>query len=223
VPASQRLDRQGTSRRVAEHIRELIFNGTLRAGARIPQDEIAAELGISRLPVREALIALESDGLVQTEPHRGTFVVEVTPTDLRDHYSICGVIHGMAAARAAEVMTRAQFAELRTLNERMLVEDDRDKLYELHWAFHQTINRVGGSRRLRAVLHQLSHNLPQSLFTSISPRDVDAGSIHAAILDALESRDPVRAAELCRTHLENEADLVIKHLREHGLWGSASR
>lgn len=207
------------SQRVAEEIRELIFRGELVGGEKVPQDTIATRLGVSRLPVREALIALEADGLVYTEQHRGTFVSVFTPEDLRDHYSICGLVHGLAASRAAASASDADLEELRRLNEAMTAESDDARLYSLHWAFHQLINRIGGTRRLRAVLHQLSHNLPRSLFTGISPRDVDASVAHADLIEALVARDGERAALLTRRHLEVEAELVISRLVRQGLWG----
>ena len=172
---------------------------------------------MSRLPVREALIALESDGMVATEPHRGTFVSRITTEDLLDHYYICGVVHGLAGSRAAEVISEEQVSELTDLNEQMASEEG-DKAYELHFAFHQRINRIGGSRRLRAVLHQLSHQLPHSLFTSVAPSDIDAESVHHEILAALRARDGATVAELCRAHLAREGQLVVARLEARGLW-----
>lgn len=218
--ATRRISRQSVSFQVAEHIREQIFAGELGFGSKVPQDAIAEELGVSRLPVREALVALESDGMVTTEPHRGTFVADISPEDLLDHYGICGVVHGMAASRAADTITAEQLDELTAVNDAMVGESDAARAYELHWTFHQTINRIGGSRRLRAVLLQLSHQLPGSLFTSVSPTDIDAATAHAAILDALRAGDGAAAAALCRDHLAREGQLVIDRLRARGLWAS---
>lgn len=219
VGINGRISRRNVSFEVAEFIREAIFAGELRFGAKVPQEEIAARLGVSRLPVREALIALESDGMVFTEPHRGTFVANILPEDLLDHYKICGVIHGLAASRAAVVITEQELADLDDVNTRMASErGDAENAYALHWTFHQSINRIGGSPRLRAVLHQLSHQLPQSLFTSVSPEQIDAVAAHRSILRAFRERQPDRAAEACREHLEREGSLVVANLRARGLW-----
>lgn len=217
--ATRRISRQSVSFEVAEHIRERIFTGELGFGSKVPQDAIAEELGVSRLPVREALVALESDGMVVTEPHRGTFVADISPEDLLDHYGICGVVHGMAASRVAAIITDEQLGELTDVNDAMVAESDPARAYEHHWTFHQTINRLGGSRRLRAVLHQLSHQLPGSLFTSVSPVDIDAATAHADILTAFRGRDAAAASELCRAHLAREGELVVDRLRAQGLWG----
>ncbi len=215
----RKITRQNVSFEVAEHIREQIFSGRLPFGSKVPQDAIAESLGVSRLPVREALIALESDGMVTTQSHRGTFVADISAEDLLDHYKICGVIHGLAAGRAAHVISAEQLAELEATNARMLEETDPAKAYELHWNFHQSINRIGGSRRLRAVLHQLSHQLPHSLFTSVEPADIGAGAAHGAILAALRDGDADAASARSREHLEREGELVVGRLCEAGLWG----
>src|SRR5207237_8707874 len=72
----------------------------LRPGQRVPQDEIARELGISRIPIREALIALESGGWVTIELHRGAFVTALDEQAVRDHYELYGLVYGFAARRA---------------------------------------------------------------------------------------------------------------------------
>lgn len=216
-----RLSRPNVSSEVADYIREQIFAGHLAFGSRVPQDAIAEALGVSRLPVREALKSLESDGMVQSEPHRGTFVSDVSAEDLLDHYDICGVIHGLAASRAASVIDAEQLSTLRDLNDRMNAEPDDAVAYGLHFSFHQSINRIGGSRRLRAVLHQLSHQLPTSLFTSVSPKDIDSEAAHAEILGALTERDGDAASRLCREHLSREGRLVVDRLRARGLWDGA--
>ena len=94
-----RIHRPPTSDQVSEHIRRLIFDGGLHPGDRIPQDAIVAELGVSRIPVREALIEMARDGLVVNEPHIGAFVGEFDEQVLRDHFEIVGLLQAMAAER----------------------------------------------------------------------------------------------------------------------------
>ncbi len=85
---------------MAEHIRRLIFEGSLRQGDHLRQDEIAAELGVSRIPVREAVIALDREGWLMIEPHRGAFVHGLDEDAVRDHYDVFGLIFGLTAQRA---------------------------------------------------------------------------------------------------------------------------
>ena len=72
--------------RAAQEIRRRIFAGEMRPGSKVDQDAIAADLGISKLPVREALIALDGEGIIQVAPRRGAFVAELSREDVRDHY-----------------------------------------------------------------------------------------------------------------------------------------
>src|SRR5580698_595335 len=94
------LARLSSGEQAAWRIRELIFDGQLPRHSRIPQDEIADSLGISRIPLREALIALEREGWVTLELHRGAFVNAFDETTLLDHYEMLGIVYGFAARRA---------------------------------------------------------------------------------------------------------------------------
>jgi len=83
---SRVLLRPTSTQQVADYIRRQIFEGKLRVGDRVPQDEIAADLGVSRVPVREAVIALDREGWVMIQAHRGAFVVGLDENSTRDHY-----------------------------------------------------------------------------------------------------------------------------------------
>ena len=96
---------------VADHIRRLIFEGRLRQGDHLRQDEIALELGVSRIPVREAVIALDREGWLMIEPHRGAFVHGLDEDAVRDHYEVFGLIYGLTARRATERGSAERVAE----------------------------------------------------------------------------------------------------------------
>jgi DNA-binding GntR family transcriptional regulator len=90
-----------TSQQVAHAIRRMIFDGTLRTGDRLRQEELAAALGVSRIPVREAVIALDREGWVRMESHRGAYVNGLDADSVRDHYELLGRVYGFVAARVA--------------------------------------------------------------------------------------------------------------------------
>ncbi|MFN8026600.1 MAG: GntR family transcriptional regulator, partial [Acidimicrobiia bacterium] len=98
---------------VAMYIRTAIFNGQLRQGDRLRQDDIAQQLGLSRIPVREAVIALDREGWVSVTPHRGAFVQGLEEDALRDHYELQGLVYGLAARRATERATADELDGLR--------------------------------------------------------------------------------------------------------------
>src|SRR5438094_8098082 len=102
LPYDVRLARRSSGEDAATLIRRMIFDGELRPGERVPQDDVAAALGISRIPVREALIALEREGWVTIELHRGAFINALDEGTVRDNYELFGVTYGFAARRAVE-------------------------------------------------------------------------------------------------------------------------
>ena len=202
---------------VSDHIRSSIFSGVLKPGQRVPQDAIAAELGVSRLPVREALISLEADGLVASEPHRGVFVVPIRREDIEDHYRIYGMVQGLAASRAVHRITEPVLARLTELHEQMCASADPDVLHDLNWEFHSLINRTGGSRRLLSVLRQLSHNLPREVYELPPAASPEANKGHAKILAALSRGDAAAVDAANREHVELEGEHVVAVLRRDGV------
>ena len=149
----------------ADYLREQILTGQLTPGTKIDQDEISAALGISRLPVREALIELANEGLVDAVPRRGAFVARLERADIVDHYRIFGLVAGLAASRAATSLTDAQLVELRQIHE-SFARRRPTPMPRRRWnhEFHKRINRAGGSRRLVSVLALLSRSLPVRYF-----------------------------------------------------------
>ena len=98
----RQFNRRTSGDEAALYIRRLIFDGYLRPGARVHQDDVAKAVGISRIPVREALISLERQGWVTIEPNRGAFVTTFDERAVRDHYELYGLVYGFAATKALE-------------------------------------------------------------------------------------------------------------------------
>jgi len=217
VAGKLRVQRRALAVEVAEHIRSMIFDGRLAAGQRVPQDAIAEELGVSRLPVREALITLETDGLVSSEAHRGTFVVPIRSEDIADHYRLYGMAQGLAASGAARRITEPVLTRLDELHAQMSTNDDPDLLHDLNWEFHSLVNRTGGSRRTLSVLRQLSHNLPREVYSLPEAAGPEANQGHARIIAALRAGDEVEADRANREHVQHEGDQVVAVLKRQGI------
>ena len=119
---------------------------------------------MSRLPVREALIELAQESLIDAVPRRGAFVAWLERADIIDHYRIFGLIAGLAGSRAATALTDEQLGQLRRIHESFVAATDpEDQAYWNH-EFHKMINQAGGSRRLVSVLALLSRSLPVRYF-----------------------------------------------------------
>jgi DNA-binding GntR family transcriptional regulator len=209
--------RRNMSDEVFDYVRSRIFDGTLKADQRIPQDAVATALGVSRVPVREALIALEQHGLVASEPHRGTYVVPIRAEDIDDHYRMYGMIQGLAAARAVHSITEPVLDRLTALHEQMCAGDDPDLLWDLNYDFHSLVNHTGGSSRVRAVLRHLSHNFPRELYALTPGSSPEANAGHAKILAALRARDGVAADLANQEHVRAEGENIVVALRRAGI------
>ena len=198
---------------VADHLRDSILTGRLRPGQRIDQDALAAELGVSRLPVREALITLDQEGLIQTVPRRGSYVQRLQPDDITDHYEIFGHVSGLAAARAATRIGADQLAALRGVHEQMGTSTDAAAQERLNFEFHRIINAAGASRRLTSVLRLLSRSLPMHYYEFVPGWSAAAQAEHGKILRALQRGDAEAARKAMERHLADSAQHAVDVLQ----------
>ncbi len=204
----------------ADHIREQILTGAFRPGTKVDQDEIAITLGISRLPVREALIELAQEGLVESIPRRGAFVVELDADDIIDHFRVYGMVAAMAARRCAERIDQAGLDALHELHEQMKVATDPARQVALNFQFHRLIHHAGGSRQLLSILWYLGRALPMGMFRHTPEWEAMAESHHGLILSALQARDPEATAASVERHLKEAATYTVEQLRASGYWSA---
>jgi len=135
-------------------IRQAISGGDLKPGQRLVESDIAEQMGISRAPVREALRQLETEGLVVSEPHRGTFVAEVSATDLWEIYTLRAAVESLAVRVVTEKAAAETLAQLQQAVADMAQaarEGDLSRLAALDMAFHETLCRASGHSRLLAA------------------------------------------------------------------------
>lgn len=203
---------------VAQHLRDQILSGTLKPGNKIDQDAVAEALGVSRLPVREALITLEAEGLVENVARRGAFVAALEPGDIRDHYEMYGLLSGLAAQRAAHALDEDALKALdETINEMNRTDDPREK-DRLNFEFHRIINRAGQSRRLGAALRMLSVSMPTHFFEFNVQFERRSEEEHRIILDALRAQDGDSAARALAEHFRHVGEQAVGMLRTAGYW-----
>lgn len=219
-----RPHRANLNQEVAQHIRDLILSGEARPGTKIDQDQVAENLGVSRLPVREALITLEAEGVIANVPRRGSYVAQLEPDDFKDHYEMFGHLSGMAAARAATIKDPSLIAKLRAINADMrksTIPADRDAL---NVEFHRLINKAGSSRRLRSVLRILSNSMPTSFFAQQPEWEWKKDTLdeHDAIVDAIEAGDSAAADNAVAVHFHNTGEQAVRMLQDSGFWNADS-
>lgn len=203
---------------VAKRVRADIFEGRLKPRQKIDQDRLADELGISKLPVREALILLENEGLVDNLPRRGSYVAALTPADIEDHYRLIGLVSGLAARAAAPVITDETLQRLRKTLDELGQTQDPSRQEELNFEFHRLINRVAGTRRLRSALRLFTNTMPSHFYDYATGWTEAARDAHEKIYEALAARDPDAAEAAVAEHMSWGSDIAVENLRRAGFW-----
>ena len=214
------IDRPSSGDLVAIHVRTLIFDGELRQGDRVHQDDIARQLGVSRIPVREAIIALDREGWLTITPHRGAFVHGLDEDALRDHYELLGLVYGLAARRAVSRSTPEGRARLRAAQEALAASATPDELHETNDAFLRTLLALARSPRLGSVMRNMSTVVPGNFFELVPGSGATQQRGARAIVDAIDAGDAERAADACVELLTDQGDLVIKLLASRGMFAT---
>jgi DNA-binding GntR family transcriptional regulator len=205
----------------SDYIREGVVTGRLGPGAKVDQDQIAQELGISRLPIREALIELTGKGFVESIPRRGAFVVKLTPQDIEDHFEVVGLLFQVTARRAAEQITDEQLRLLRDLHTEITAKQDSATRLALSMEFYGLINRVGTSERLLLTLRFLAFALPNDFYFSTTRYPATETVYRERILTALENHDVATAVKVTEEHFYTVAKVTIDDLRSRGYWAES--
>jgi DNA-binding GntR family transcriptional regulator len=200
------LSRRALYEDVAERLRGQIFARELEPGAWVDELKLAAEYGISRTPLREALKVLAAEGLVTMKPRRGAYVTEVSARDLAEVYHLLGLLEGDAAAAVASAATREQLAELRTLHAGLeAAVNDRDRFFTANEGFHRRLLEMAGNRWRSQMVVDLRKVMKLNRHHSLSREGRVLASLkeHRRIVAALAARNPERARSLMQQHIAN--------------------
>ena len=196
------IDISGTVReRAARELRDRILTGALPAGSRVDLDAITAEFATSRTPVREALLELSFEGLVQVAPRSGITVIGISPADVLDSFTILGVLTGQAAAWAAERVESQELDMLRDLAADVAARSGEDSIGEANWHFHQNIHRAAHSPRLLNQIRQAARVVPSNFLTLFPDHEKHSLDEHQQLLDALGDKDTERARAIAERHV----------------------
>lgn len=207
--------------KVYDSLKRAITSMNIYAGEQPPKlDErrLAEELGVSRTPVREALSRLESEGLVQTIPRRGAFVVRKSKHEIIEMIHVWAGLESMAARLATECASDTALAQLRPLvesfDETGATGAHLDEYSDANVAFHQAIIALGGNQLITDITNGLFVHMRAIRARTIGERDRASRSIidHSQIIDALVAREGDRAAALVRDHTLNLAKHVDQYV-----------
>lgn len=207
-----------TSVSAARVLREAILAGELAPGQTLGEESLGRQLGISRTPIREALVILRGEGLVETPPNRPAAVRAFTAADLREMHSLRALLEGYAARTAAQRLSARELEELAASVERyarLAQHDDRlADLVEENFTFHGTIIGAARSERLSTMIAQVTAvPLIYKSYMTYSPENRESAlQDHRKILAALHDRDADRAESLMKAHVLWARDVALAHL-----------
>jgi DNA-binding GntR family transcriptional regulator len=215
------FNRRSSGEQVASYIRSLIFHGHLRQGDRIRQDELAATLGVSRIPVREAIIALDREGWVTSEPHRGAFVNGFDRAGIIDHYEMLGLLYGLTARRATERATDEALAKLVPLQKSLQTTKDPGDFYYVNEQLIRQMFSAAASPRLSAVSRVMTPVVPGNFFDVIPGAVDDQKKGIARVVKVIVARDADKAALEWLRLLRRQGEHVIDLLTASNLFKDA--
>ncbi|KQU55258.1 GntR family transcriptional regulator [Rhodococcus sp. Leaf278] len=196
---------------VAGRIRQRIVTGLLRPGSFVRIEEAAAELGVSATPVREALVALRGEGLVEQVPNRGYRVVELTQQDIDDIFWLQGTIAAALAERASGRVTAEHLQQLTALNDDLreaVTRADAEAVERCEFEFHRAINKIAGGTTLAWFLLGAVKYTPTHLHASNAEWGQRAVRGHDELIEAMRRSDHRAAGELMRHQFTDAAVLV---------------
>lgn len=192
--------------RVYLHLKQEIVRLALPPGHSLREAELARRLGVSKTPLREALVRLEKDDLVRIVPYKGAVVAGYDRADLKDIYELREILQGACAREAAERISADDLAELAQVvraSEQAVADGEQDRLPELLDVFDAIIYRQTRNRRVRQLIANLRVHLERigRLTIGIPGRLDTSVAQHSRINDAIIQRDPAEAESRMRHHI----------------------
>jgi DNA-binding GntR family transcriptional regulator len=187
---------------VVSHILNLVLTGKLRSGDRVDRNEIAHGLGVSRVPIQEALVQLEHDGIVATRYHRGAFVERFDESTVLEHHELDGLLNGIASARAATNPTPRILGQLDAFMRSLRVAREPRTFAEIAAEYRHTVNDEYAGPRLHATIRASQTLIPRVFWTSYQTNRDDMLPFYEDENSAIHRHDPEAARAACvgRSH-----------------------
>ncbi len=216
-------DKTSSTQRAVQELRELIFRGELPAGSDHLEAELAERFGMSRTPVREAALILESQGLVELRPRKGVRILPVSAEDLREIYDVLTELESLAADQAArQGYQPADLAPLAAATDdmdRALAAGDLQAWAEADDRFHAELVRLGRNRRIEAIVAMMSDQVRRvrALTLFLRPVPTASNTDHRMVLDAIRQGDAEAAHRIHKAHRQRAKAMLIGLLETHRL------
>ncbi len=200
------------------------MSGTLRPGTFIRLDETAAELGVSVTPVREALLKLRGEGMVQLEPHRGHVVLPLTRQDIDDIFWLQATIARELATAATACITDAEIDEMERLTNALAAavgSADPDAIAAIEFSFHRVFNQASRRIKLSWFLLNAARYMPAQMFAMDPAWGADTVENHRRLIAALHRRDAAEVIEHTVWQFTDAARRLTDTLARSGIFSEA--
>lgn len=182
---------------VVSHILHLLLTGKLRSGDRVDRNEIALGLGVSRVPIQEALVQLEHDGIVSTRYHRGAFVERFDEATVLEHHELDGLLNGISSARAATNPTPRILGQLDSLMRSLRTAKDARAFNDIAAEYRRTVNDEYAGPRLHATIRGSQNLIPRVFWTTYQGGREEMLPFYEDETSAIHRRDPDGARTAC--------------------------
>jgi len=194
------------------YLRQQIREGRLESGARVKAEDIAAELGLSRMPVREAIRQLDSEGLLTIRPNRGAVVTRLSPDELLELFEMRSALEGLAIRRAVRAFDEEALEELELrLSRLQRAQSDIDQWILKHNDFHDYICARSGGQRLFVEVQRLRTAVEPFLRMGlISASAAASTSVHRQLIEVIRTGDPDAAERVMRAHVLDTAHELLR-------------
>ncbi|WP_290789431.1 GntR family transcriptional regulator [Halomonas sp.] len=208
-----KIQHRNLYREVADRILDLIEQGELASGDRIPERELCERFGVSRTPLREALKVLASEGSVELLPNRGARVRQLTLKMVKDTYDLMGALEGLAGELACQHITDEKIAEIRELHGSLLGHYRNRELadyFRVNRQIHEGILAASHNEALLEMYSNLSQRVKRVRYSKQMTDAFwqQAVEDHQAMIEALEQRDGRRLGQILRDHLSNKLEVA---------------
>jgi DNA-binding GntR family transcriptional regulator len=214
-----RIARRSLSTELVERLRDMIVEGTLKAGDKISEPDLCETFGVSRTPLREALKVLSAEGLVLLTPNRGATVARIEPGAIEELFPIMGMLEALAGELACARLTPAALKRLETMHAAMVRHFEAGEWVpysRLNRQIHEAIFEIAGNATLSALYQSLMVRIHAVRFVArkTPERWAEAVDDHERMMAALRARDGQSLSALMREHLRHKADVVHEALRQ---------
>ena len=219
-PAQKSLQHRTMAAAVAGSLRERILDGEFKAGCPLRQDALASEFGVSRIPVREALMQLEAEGLVKIHPHRGAIVSELSMEEVQELFALRALLEPRLLEASARQLTSSDYEKLNRILQEYSAElwaNHIRRWGELNTEFHMLLYRHAGQPRTLAIVANLLQECDRHTRLQLSLTDgmKRAETEHAELVRLCESGQVTAACVLLRTHIEDVEEALRTYIEGH--------